>query len=92
MLRRKMRLALTVRAYEAPTVIAMAIASALGERLFEALTGGLEATAEQVARLPNARALWRVSSRTIAEIECGLRVDRFCRGLDHPSLKSKTTP
>ena len=61
--------------------------SALGEKLFDALTGGLEATPVQLARVPHARALWRVSPRTIAEIERGLRSDRFYRGVGHPSLQ-----
>jgi hypothetical protein len=63
--------------------------SALGERLFDALTGGLEASREQMAQVPHARALWRVSSRTLDEMEASLRVDRANRGADHPSVAFK---
>jgi hypothetical protein len=63
--------------------------SALGERLFDALTGGLEASREQMAQVPHALALWRVSSRTLAEMEASLRVDRANRGADHPSAAFK---
>ncbi len=61
--------------------------SALGERLFDALTGGLEATPGQLARVPHARALWRVSSRTIAQLERTARAKRAEGGPDHPSAK-----
>jgi len=63
--------------------------SALGERLFDALTGGLEASREQMAQVPQARALWRVSPRTIADLEQGLRIDRANRGPGHPSIAFK---
>ena len=63
--------------------------SALGERLFDALTGGLEASREQMAKVPHARALWRVSPRTIAELEQGARIDRANRGPAHPSIAIK---
>jgi hypothetical protein len=63
--------------------------SALGERLFDALTGGLEASREQLAQVPQARALWRVSPRTIADLEQGLRIDRANRGPGHPSIAFK---
>ena len=61
--------------------------SALGEKLFDALTGGLEATPDQLARVPHARALWRVSSRTIAQLERTARAKRAGGGPDHPSVK-----
>jgi len=61
--------------------------SALGEKLFDALTGGLEATPGQLARVPHARALWRVSPRTIAQLERTARAKRAGSGPDHPSVK-----
>jgi hypothetical protein len=61
--------------------------SGIGSRMLNALTGGLnpQPTPQQLAGAPQAKALWRVSQETLAELESGGAAALAQKGPDHPA-------